>query len=232
MPEDEDEEWFVKGNVGPVIFKEHAWKLQEQNYLARINIVSIMIEHKLRPDHIINPTYDITEFPIRQYTDEYQYIESHQKSIDYIAELVSKVEGNTMVLFDHTEHGKKLFKAMKGNKMFVNGSVKMDDREDIKAALEVNDDLVLVAQSTCFGTGISINNIKNVVICSHSKRLTKIIQQVGRGLRKTHEGAEYVYLFDIHHNFKYSLRHCGERFRHFEKFYNKAFDKQITVKML
>lgn len=230
MPEDQDEDWFIRGNIGPVVFKAHAHELQEQNYLAKINIVQIKFEHLDRPDHIVHPTYDLKEFPTRQYTDEYQYLESHGRSIDYIAALVDKVKGNTMILFDHTAHGKALFKACSGNKMFVDGSVKMDEREDVKQALEENDDLVLVAQSTCFGTGISINNIKNLVICSHSKKLTKIIQQVGRGLRKTHDGDEYMFLFDCSHNFKYSERHCMDRQRLYRKFYQKTRDKVVTVR--
>lgn len=229
MPDDLDEHWFIKGNIGPVVFKAHAHELQEQNYLAKINIIQINFHHLDRPNHIIHPTYDLKEFPTRQYTDEYQYLESHSKSIDYISTLVDRVKGNTMVLFDHTAHGNRIFDSIKGNKMFVDGSVKMDDREDVKHALEENDDLVLVAQSTCFGTGVSINNISNIVICSHSKKLTKIIQQVGRGLRKTHDGSEYVNLFDCSHNFKYSERHCSDRKTLYRKFYNKSQDKNIKV---
>lgn len=231
MPEDMDEEWFIKGTVGPIVYKAHAHELQEQNYLAKINIVKINFQHLDRPDHIVNPTYELKEFPTRQYTDEYQYLESHQKSIDYIAKLTQKVKGNTMVLFDHTVHGQALYNAIEGNKMFVDGSVSMDDREDVKKALEENDDLTLVAQSTCFGTGISINNISNLIICSHSKKLTKIIQQVGRGLRKTKAGAEWVYLFDCSHNFKYSERHAHDRGSLFRKFYNKSHDKKVIVRI-
>lgn len=229
MPESDNEKWFIKGTVGPVFFKEHAYNLQEQDFLARINIISVLFKHLERPDYIVNPTYDLKEFPTRMYTDEYQYLESHQNSIDWIAELVSKLNGNTMILFDHTEHGHKLFDSMKGNKLFVDGSVRMDDREDIKKALETNHDLVLVAQSTCFGTGISIKNISNVIICSHSKKVTKIIQQVGRGLRKTKAGAEYMHLFDIHHNFKYSERHACNRMNHYKQYYGKFKDKEVTV---
>jgi superfamily II DNA or RNA helicase len=229
MPEDPDEEWFIKGTVGPVIFKAHAHELQEQNFLAKINIVKIEFQHLDRPNHLVNPTYDLKEFPTRMYTEEYQYLESHQKSIDYIAALASKAKGNTMVLFDHTAHGRALYDAMQGNKMFVDGSVSMDDREDVKKALEENHDLILVAQSTCFGTGISINNISNVIICSHSKKLTKIIQQVGRGLRKTKQGDEYVYLFDCCHNFRYSVRHASNRVNLYVQFYNKKYDKLVTV---
>lgn len=229
MPEDKKEEWFIRGMVGPILYKAHAHELQEQNFLARINIVSIKFTHSSKPEHIANINYDVQEHPTRAYTDEYQHLETHINSNRYITDLVNKLSGNTMILFDHTAHGRALFDALSGNKLFVDGSVSMDDREDIKARLEDENDLVLVAQSTCFGTGISINNIKNLVICSHSKRLTKIIQQVGRGLRKTVDGSEYMYLFDFHHNFKYSERHWGDRSKLYKKFYNKSYDKRIKV---
>lgn len=229
MPEDEDENWFIKGMVGPILYKAHAHELQDKNYLAKINIIKILFKHLNRPEYIINPTYDIQEFPTRMYTDEYQYLESHQKSIDYIAALANKVSGNTMILFDHTAHGKAIYNALNGNKLFVDGSVSMDDREDVKALLEKSDDLVLVAQSTCFGTGISINNISNVITCAHSKKLTKIIQQIGRVLRKTHSGDEWAYLFDCSHNFKYSERHASKRLELYKKFYNKKYDKLHTI---
>lgn len=229
MPEDPDEAWFIRGNVGPVIYKAHAYELQEQNFLSKINIVQIKFNHLDRPDYIVRPTYNLKEFPTRMYTDEYQYLESNIKSIEYIADLVNKLNGNTMILFDHTAHGHLIHDYLDGNKLFVDGSITMSDREIIKASLEQENNLKLVAQSTCFGTGISINNISNVVICSHSKKLTKIIQQVGRGLRKTKEGTEYMLLFDCSHNFKYSERHAGNRLNLYMKFYNKKYDKKIEV---
>lgn len=229
MPEDPDESWFIKGTVGPVLYKAHAHELQDENYLAKINIVKIEFEHLDRPDHIVNPTYDLKEFPTRMYTDEYHHLEAHEKSIDFIAELAKKAKGNTMILFDHTTHGQAMYNAIDGNKLFVDGSVSMDDREDVKAGLETENDLVLVAQSTCFGTGISINNIQNIIICSHSKKLTKIIQQVGRGLRKTKVGDEYVHLFDCSHNYRYSERHAESRMKLYLQFYNKTYDKLVKV---
>ncbi len=231
MPEDPDEDWFIRGTVGPILYKAYAHELQEENYLAKINIIQVKFKHIDRPDHLVNPTYDLKELPTRMYTEEYQHLESHTPSINYIATLAEKARGNTMILFDHTAHGHALFDAIEGNKMFVDGSVSMDEREDVKQALEDQNDLIIVAQSACFGIGISINNISNIIICSHSKKLTKIIQQVGRGLRKTKEGAEWVYLFDCSHNYRYSMRHSDNRELLYLKFYNKTHDKEVEVIM-
>ena len=231
MPDDPKEMWYIKGMVGPVIFKEHTYVLQEQNYLAKVNIVSFKFIHKNKPLYIVEPTYDMGEHPTKMYSDEYHYLEGRLDTIETIANVVAQLKGNTMILFDHTSHGQALYKAIKGNKVFVDGKISMDEREDVKAALEKSNDLTLVAQSTCFGTGISINNIQNLIICSHSKRMSKIIQQVGRSLRKMVDGDEYVMFFDFHHNFKYSERHFYERVKLYKKFYNKSYDKRVVIEI-
>ena len=227
MPEQIADQWFVKSAVGPIIFEEETHKLQAQNYLSQINIISLFLEHT-----------QLHRFPMETYEDiqklyynEYKYLEQDDKSNLTIVSIIEKFSklGNTLVIFDHTCHGEFLRDHTKGNVYFINGETPMADRENIRALMETRNDIILYANEKCFGTGINVKNIKNVVIASHGKGLTKIIQLIGRGLRKISASVETMNLVDIHHNYKYSLKHFNERLQLYRRFYKKSYDKRKRI---
>jgi superfamily II DNA or RNA helicase len=227
MPASTEKQWFIKSVIGPIIFEEHTYNLQAQNYLAQIRIISVELRHK-----------KLEVFPRETYEDikkafyyEYKHLEQDKKSNLTCIKLIESFAktGNTLVIFDHTGHGEFMQKNTTGNVMFINGSVNMDVREDIRTRMGQENDVILYANEKCFGTGTNVPNIKNVIIISHGKGLTKIIQMIGRGLRKTSSSVETMNLVDIHHNYKYSSNHFQERLLLYRKFYKKSYDKSKTI---
>ena len=227
LPDNTEDIWNVKGLIGPVLAHKQVYDLQQQKFIANVNIIPVLFEHKTKPKFV----YHNSEEAKMAFYDEWNHIESVDKSNLKIAQLTNKLKGNTLLLFDHRAHGKLLFNAVDSdNKFFIDGSVDIEDRDDIKVKMENNTSIILVGNVKAVGTGISIKNIDNIVFAISGKGVTKIIQAVGRGLRLL-DGKTKVNLFDIHHNFHYSIKHFETRKDLYLKFYNKLIDQYHTIKI-
>ena len=133
------------------------------------------------------------------------------------------------MLFNYVDkHGKPLFdminnKAEEGRKIFyVSGEVATSDREAIREITESQKNAIIVASLGTFSTGINIRNLHNIIFASPSKSQIKVLQSIGRGLRKSENG-QATKLFDLADDLhtkgrkNYALLHSEERV----KIYNK-----------
>ena len=117
--------------------------------------------------------------------------------------LATSQEGNTLVLFQFVEkHGKLLYDQIKekvqdDRKVFyVSGEVDATDREQIRGIVEGQKNAIIVASLGTFSTGINIRNLHNIIFASPSKSQVKVLQSIGRGLRKSDDGRT-TKLYDI-----------------------------------
>jgi len=76
-------------------------------------------------------------------------------------------------------------------------------------------DVIVVAISKIFSTGINIPNLHNIIFASAGKAKIKIMQSIGRALR-LHPTKTMAYIFDVADNTKYGKIHINER----KKLYN------------
>ncbi len=114
------------------------------------------------------------------------------------------------------------------------GEVDTEDREAIRRIVETQKDAVIVASMGTFSTGINIRNLHNIVFASPSKSQIKVLQSIGRGLRKSDDGST-TKLFDIaddlhwrtHKNF--TLLHCFERVKIYKKEQFNFSIKQVNI---
>lgn len=195
-------------------------ELQENNTLAKldINIIILKYNEKERKD-----------FGKKTYHDEIDFIVGHEARNRFIRNLALSSSGNTLVLFQRVDaHGKPLFdlineKAEEGRKVFyVSGEVETNDREAIRQITEKQSNAIIVASLGTFSTGINIRNLHNIIFASPSKSQIKVLQSIGRGLRKSDNGqitTLYDITDDIHYKGRknYALLHGEERV----KIYNK-----------
>jgi superfamily II DNA or RNA helicase len=122
------------------------------------------------------------------------------------------------------KHGKVLFdliedKAHDERKVFfVSGATDTADREAIRKITEKQSDAIIVASLGTFSTGINIRNLHNIVFASSSKSQIRVLQSIGRGLRKSDDGRT-TQLYDITDDLSwgnrqnYSLLHSFERLK-------------------
>ena len=171
------------------------------------------------------------------YRAEYQYIESHNFCNNYILNFAENLEGNTVILVDHIDHAQYLFDNCKlENKFLITGATKLDDRLTLSKLVDLQDGkkYIIIAVASCFGTGVSIKNLNNLILCSHGKALTKIIQNLGRILRKVKPDGEEEFgnLYDFSHNQMFSLKHFHSRCNLYKRFYQINAEIGLTKIMV
>jgi superfamily II DNA or RNA helicase len=86
----------------------------------------------------------------------------------------------------------------------------MEDRENIRRLMDERRDVVVIAISKIFSTGINIPNLHNIIFASAGKAKIKIMQSIGRVLR-LHHTKTMATIFDIADNTRYSKKHVVER---------------------
>lgn len=204
--------------------------LQDNDTLAKLEIKRLVLEHK-----------DRDSFGKRSYQDEIDYIVRHEKRNNFIKNLALEQKGNTLVLFQYVEkHGKILFdliedKAHDERKVFfVSGATDTADREAIRKITEKQSDAIIVASLGTFSTGINIRNLHNIIFASPSKSQIRVLQSIGRGLRKSDDGRT-TQLYDITDDISsgsrqnFALLHSFERLKMYkaENFIYKTYKLEI-----
>ena len=206
--------------------------LQDNDTLAKLDI------HRVILNYLKN---DRKNFGKKTYQEEIEYIVDNDKRNKFITNLAVDQKGNTLVLFNWVEkHGKPLFQLI-NNKVnearkvfFVSGATETTDREAIRGIVEKQKNAIIVASLGTFSTGINIRNLHNIVFASPSKSQIRVLQSIGRGLRKSDNGMP-TKLFDIIDNLcndtnkNFSWQHGKERLKIYdkEKFNFKTYEVEI-----
>jgi superfamily II DNA or RNA helicase len=203
--------------------------LQDNDTLAKLEIRRIVLEYK----------EDIGKL---SYQDEIDYIVRYEKRNQFIRNLALDQKGNTLVLFQFVEkHGKILFDLIKDKAhddrkvFFVSGATDTSDREAIRKITEKQKDAIIVASLGTFSTGINIRNLHNIIFASPSKSQIRVLQSIGRGLRKSDDG-RVTQLYDITDDLSngttqqnFALLHSYERLKMYkaENFIYKTYKVEI-----
>lgn len=186
--------------TGPIIKEVKAHELQEQGYISKVKIKSILLNYGDTDFHV-NATELRSIDGKAAYELEKGKIQSSEKRREFLAKIITSAKQNTLVLFANKVHGKALyerFSQIKGKKVhYIDGDVPEEERKKIKADMEKTDiPRVLVASYGTLSTGVSINAIVNVILADSFKSEQRIIQSIGRALRLHAEKALAI-IFDI-----------------------------------
>ena len=155
------------------------------------------------------------------YADEMNWLITCKERNNFISDLANSIQGNVLVLFNFVErHGIPLYENIKNkNKKDVfkiHGKTDLEQREQIRNIVNNHNNSVLVASYGTCSTGINIKNIHAIVFASPSKSVVRVLQSIGRGLRKS-ETKDKVTVYDIGDDLRYksyrnhTLRHMDER---------------------
>ena len=219
----------LEGLFGPCYYVTSTKNLMDTGTLANLDIKVLLLKYSEELCQQVKKA---------KYQDEVDFIIRHEPRNRFISNLALDQDGNTLVLFQFVEkHGKVLYdmianKAHERRKVFfVSGATDVDDREKIRSIVETEKNAIIVASLGTFSTGINIRNIHNIIFASPSKSQIRVLQSIGRGLRKSDDGRDttlYDITDDLHHkNHKnYTLQHGAERIKIYtrEKFSYKIFE--------
>jgi superfamily II DNA or RNA helicase len=150
-------------------------------------------------------------------------LQTHSFRTEIIYKVVNSLDTNTLILVDRIAHGEYLQEQLKlklrgtdKQVYFIQGSLEVEEREKIRQMMEENNNIVCIAISKIFSTGISIKNLHNVIFAAIGKARIKIIQSIGRTLR-LHHTKEVATIFDIADTcLTYGFKHYVERKRLYE----------------
>jgi superfamily II DNA or RNA helicase len=193
----------IKASLGPVVGAISAHTLQEAGHLANCHVKVIQ-------------TAEWKEFG--NYAEEMKYLVTDEDRMRYISNLIRTISesGNTLVLVNRIDSGKFIVNEIEGS-VFISGEVKTKDRKEEYDEVKTSDDKIIVATYGVAAVGINIPRIFNLVLLEPGKSFVRVIQSIGRGIRKA-EDKDFVHIWDLTASTKYAKRHLTER----KKFYKDA----------
>lgn len=228
MPESNIDQWNIIGQFGPILFKKTSNDLQKDDFIVNAAVQVINIKY------LIPLTYHKTSSvfdPTARYNEECEYVHSQPFRNSLIAKLSHNVDKNILILVDRIEHGEILKEEISNYKSgkqiyFIRGSVEVEDREKIRKIMEEEDNVICIAITSIFSTGINIKNLHYILFACAGKAKIKIIQSIGRGLR-LHESKDTLIIFDISDHLVYSSKHLTKRLELYRREKIKYAIKQI-----
>jgi len=226
MPEGLIDQWNIIGKIGPVIYEKHSHELRLENYVSNVLVQILKISYNE------DPFKDVVISSANLYREEQRFLIRNKFRNNVIGKLACKLTNNALILVDFIEHGEALYRALKelcSKKQiyFIRGEVEVAEREKIRSLMENRSDVVVVAISKIFSTGINIKNLHYIVFACGGKAKIKIVQSIGRGLR-LHKDKDKLIIFDIADDFKYSTAHMEKRINLYEKEKIKYTIKKIA----
>ena len=203
VPKEDFEKLSLVCSLGPVINQISAADLQEKGVLANceVNVLQLI---------------DLKEYT--NYQSELKYLLEQEDRIDYIASVIEKIRltGNTLVLVDRINAGTKITQRIPGA-VFVSGGTKAQARKQEYDEVADSSDKVIVATYGVAAVGINIPRIFNLVLLEPGKSFVRVIQSIGRGIRKA-EDKDFVQIWDITSTCRFAKRHLTKR----KNFYKDA----------
>lgn len=204
----------IQSLTGPKVAKVSAKELQEKGIISTVRISQIHLNHD--DPGFRDQLKEIRKNPnsgAAAYRLEGDYIRSSDERKEFINKLLTKINTNTLILFNIIEYGKSLKEYLEQSYlerkekdpnlpevefMMIYGEIKKAERERIKSDLEKEDGIIriLVASYGTLSTGVSINNLHNIIFAEGFKAEQRIIQSIGRVLR-LHESKETASIYDL-----------------------------------
>jgi superfamily II DNA or RNA helicase len=213
MPESLLDQWNIIGKIGSVLYERDSNTLRKDKYIADVCCQIIELSHNSSPEPVSDK--------MKAYRSELEFIINSSFRNNLIAKLANNVTKNCLILIDFIRHGNILEEVLKKKctdkqVFFIQGSVEVDEREKIKQLMEANANVVVIAISKIFSTGINIKNLHYILFAGGGKAKIRVVQSIGRGLR-LHATKTKLILLDIADNLKYGNRHAGKRQNLYEK---------------
>ena len=203
VPKEQVEFQSILAGIGPVVNQISAKELQDKGVLSKchVNIVQLLD----------TPVY-------KNYQEELKYLTTNKKRLEYMAKLITKIKstGNTLILIDRLTAGSELQKLIPES-VFIQGETKLEDRKEQYDEVGSSDNKVIIATYGVASVGINIPRIFNLVLIEPGKSFVRVIQSIGRGIRKAKD-KDFVQIWDITSSCKFAKRHLTHR----KKFYKEA----------
>jgi superfamily II DNA or RNA helicase len=214
LPESNIDKWNILGKIGPILYERKSYELRKDNFVSNAQISILQIFYNKKPQQVLNVA--------DKYRAELEYLITNDFRNKIISKISSNSNNNILIMVDYIRHGERLYETLTTNNprnkeiYFIQGKVETDVREKIRKKMEYKDNVVCIAISKIFSTGIDIKNLHNIVFAGGGKAKIKIIQSIGRGLR-LHKDKKLLQIIDLQDQLYYSIDHGNKRIKFYEQ---------------
>ena len=213
----------LEGHFGPVFQTTTSSELMDRGFLAKLSVEILTLKHEPKT--------------FKTYNDEIEYLGELDGRNKFISNLACDLKGNVLVLFTRVDgHGIPLYDMIEAKTdrpvHIIHGNVDVNVREEVRSIAESSDNNIILGSYGTMSTGVNIKQLHHVIFASPSKSRVRVLQSIGRGLRKG-KGKESCKLYDIADDFRsgpygkenFTHKHLAERI----KFYvEEDFTYRIT----
>ncbi len=127
---------------------------------------------------------------------------------------------------------KKMITITTSTTHLIYGEADVKVLEGIRSIAENSDTNIIYGAYGTMSTGVNIKNLHHVVFASPSKSRIRVLQSIGRGLRKA-KGKDSAMLYDIADDFRkphgqnnFTLNHLAERIKYY---LDEDFEYRVTT---
>lgn len=246
LPTEKVDRFNIYGYLGPVVYKLRSDELIKRGFLTDLRIVNM---------HIRYPDKDVKVNKDRTYAEELSFLINNPKRnriFKYIIDgkHVQKDE-NVLILAQRIEHIDNIVEYCKEEfpereVLRIDGSTNPEERERVRHYVESNNGVILVATYGTLSTGVNIPKLHHVIFASFYKSKIKVLQSIGRGLRK-HKTKNRIIVWDIvddlrwlkrknkktrkgnEYGLNYAYQHFEERLKYYNEQRFKNIDKFVKL---
>jgi len=216
LHQSELDNWNTKSYLGPILREYSSGFLAEEGYIAKCNV------------HLVNINYgdQYNKGWSADYNEAKENIFNNEYRLNFIYNLVNILDHNVLLLVGLVEkEGKvlesylnKLSMLVEGQKTvkFLSGKDNVKERELWRKKCMKNKNIALIATYGIFQQGINIPNLKYIIFASPYKSKIRVLQSIGRSLRKHTNKEEGSQIFDIVDDTKFFKSHGESRLRFYD----------------
>lgn len=207
-------------------------ELREQGYIADPRINCLVLQHD---DATRKSAVGL------EYKDEMKLIQTSIPRREYLMRLIKSLKGNVLCLYNAIDnHLMPMHELMvqefgEQSVFKIHGSIKTDAREDIRKIFDSQENAKLNASYQTCQQGINIVNINHIVLCDPTKSQIRLLQSMGRGLRRS-ETKTKITIWDIADDLKWkkyktnhTLNHMKERVKIYDR---EDFDYELFTRQI
>ena len=203
IPKEEFRVAGIESGIGPNVNTIRARELQDAGVLAQcfVNVLQ---------------TQETTEY--KDYHSEMKFLTSDGDRLDWLAsKIINDIanDGNTLILVNKIETGKLLAERITDS-VFLSGADGPDERKRHYDQVKDDSNKTIIASYGIASTGINIVEIHNLVLLEPGRSFIRVIQSIGRGLRKS-KSKDRVEIWDITSRCRFSRRHLNDRKRYYRE---------------
>ena len=194
LPNDKCDLLQIREVVGEVIFELKSKELIDAGVLTKIKIANIIAKY---------PAEFIKKNKGRSYPEEVKMVEEYQDRNKVLELILSHTDPshNILILMNHLKHVKLIQEWLEEKYpdkkvSVITGAVSGTERSQIRTGIENEDGTILLATYQTMSTGVNMPKLHDVILYANSKSKIKVLQSIGRGLRK-HKTKNQIILYDV-----------------------------------